>query len=118
MHRFTLPALVLVLSSCTQAVDAPDRDPAAPDQKPNYAPGEGPEPPEGYCQAFTTHKEVHSPQALEIDLLYCYQYSDFLAHQYVYNHGGVSCGQLKHRYAPYIDETWHCGSSWYIWVPY
>jgi hypothetical protein len=120
MHRFILPALVLVLASCTQPVEEErsTAEPSAPDLKPSYAPGEGPEPPEGYCQPFTTHKQVHSPLALEIDLLYCYQYSDFLARLYVYEHGGISCGQLGHLYAPYIDETWHCGSKWYIWVPY
>jgi len=120
MNRFMLLAMVL-LSSCTQTVDTVDMsatDPASPDQRPSYAPGDGPEPPEGYCQPFQTHKEVYSPLGLEIDLLYCYQYSDFLARLYVSDHGGISCGQLQHLYAPYYDDTWHCGSSWYVWVPY
>ena len=121
MNRFPLVTLFLLLASCTQTVEDPDStspDPVTPGQTLSYALGDGPEPSEGYCQAFTIHKEVYSPQALEIDLLYCYQYSDFLAHLYVSEHDGISYGQLRHLYAPYIDETWHCGSSWYVWVPY
>ena len=120
MNRTTLLALVFALPACTQPVDEGDvsvADPAQPAQEPSYV-GEGPEPPEGYCQPFTTHKDVYSPQALEIDLEYCYNYADWLARQYVIAHGGISCGQMTRLYAPWTNETWHCGMKWYVWVPY
>jgi hypothetical protein len=129
MTRSTLLAFVLafalapLVTACTQQVDdgsEPDSiaDPQSPPLEPNYAPGEGPEPPEGYCQPFTTHKDVYSPQELELDLLYCYDYSDLMAWVYVAEHGGISCGTRQHLYAPWTNQTFHCGTRWYVWVPY
>lgn len=121
MNRFILLALCLTVPACTQAIDEDTSVtgdvPEAP-EGPSYAPEDPHEPPEGYCRPFTTSFDVYSPQGLEIDLEYCYARSDFDAHQYVYANGGISCGQLQHRYAPYTNQTWHCGSAWHVWVAY
>jgi len=121
MKRSILLALSLTVPACTQPVDEAtsstvDVPEAA--QGVSYAPEDPHEPPEGYCRAFTTSFHVYSPQQLELDLGYCYDRSDFDAHQYVYAHGGISCGQLQHRQATYSNQTWHCGSAWYVWVAY
>jgi hypothetical protein len=115
-----LLALLVAVPACTQPVEEADDTagtPAQPAEQADYLP-EPHEPPEGYCQAFSVRYDVYSPLEHELDLAYCYDWADILAWQYVVNHGGISCGQSRHLPATYTNQTFHCGTGWYVWVPY